>query len=86
MIGLVLLFFALGALAGAVHFAALARDADLLVRGGSALAVIGLRLGRMLLTVAMLVVAARQGWPALVAASIGTLVARQLVLRRLGAA
>ncbi|WP_240502330.1 ATP synthase subunit I [Sphingomonas panacis] len=66
-----------------MHFAMIAKDADLLVHGGSVLMAIGLKLARLLLTVTLLVVAALQGWPSLLAATTGVLVARQLVLRRL---
>ena len=81
---LVILFAVLGASAGAVHFVAISRDADLLVHGGSALAASGGRMGRILLTVAVLAASARQGWPMLLASTAGFMVARQLVLRRLG--
>jgi hypothetical protein len=78
-----LVFLMLGAVAGAMHFAMIAKDADLLVHGGPVLMAIGLKLARLLLTVTLLGVAALQGWPSLLAATIGVLVARQLVLRRL---
>lgn len=81
----VLLFLALGAVAGTVHFMAIARDAELLVHGGSALLTLGLRLGRLLLTASVLIVAARHGWPALFATAIGILIARQVVMVRLRA-
>lgn len=81
---LLLLFALLGGAAGTVHFVAVSRDADLLVRGGPALAAAGLRVGRLLLTIAVLIAAARQGWPMLLAAAAGFMVARQIVLRRLG--
>lgn len=80
------LFLLLGAMAGGVHFAAISRDADALVRGGPALATAGRWLGRMLLTAAVLAMAALQGWPALLAATAGFLAARQVVVRRLGRA
>ncbi|AOH87281.1 hypothetical protein AWL63_24340 (plasmid) [Sphingomonas panacis] len=72
-----------GCSGGTMHFAMIAKDADLLVHGGSVLMAIGLKLARLLLTVTLLVVAALQGWPSLLAATTGVLVARQLVLRRL---
>lgn len=78
----IILFTGLGAGAGAVHFLAIGRDADLLVRGGRALAAVGLRAGRMLLTIGLLVVAARQGWPMLLGALLGFMAARHTVLRR----
>lgn len=83
--GLPIVFALLGAGAGTVHFAALARDAHALVHGGSPFVAMGLRLGRLLLTTAVLVLAARQGWPSLLAATVGFMVARVVVLRRLGA-
>lgn len=84
--GPILLFAMLGAGVGALHFAAISRDVDLLADGGSVGAMIGLRLGRLLMTVAVLAISARQGWPALLAATFGFMVARQIVLRRLGTA
>jgi F1F0 ATPase subunit 2 len=82
---LIILFLLLGAGAGTVHFVALFRDAELLVRGGSPLAAMALRLGRVLLSIAVLIAAARQGWPMLLGAATGFMVARQVVMRRLGA-
>ncbi len=82
----IILFVLIGACTGWAHFLAIARDAKLLAYGGSALVAFTLRLGRMLLTLAILVVAARQGWPVLLGATAGFMVARQLVLRRLGTA
>jgi F1F0 ATPase subunit 2 len=83
---LIMLFVLIGAGAGAVHFVTIARDAELLTHGGSAPLVLASRLGRMLLTVAVLVVAARHGWPVLLGATAGFMVARQFVLHRLGTA
>lgn len=80
-IALAILFLMLGALAGSVHFAFIAKDADLLVHGGSALMTIALRLARLLLTAGILIAAALQGWPTLLAATIGILAARQVVVR-----
>jgi len=82
-VALILLFLLLGAGAGTVHFVALFRDAGL--RGGSPLAAMALRLGRVLLTIAVLIAAARLGWPVLLGALAGFMVARQVVMRRLGA-
>ena len=79
------LFVLLGAVAGGIHFAALSRDADLLVHGGSSWAMLGLRLGRIVLTVIILLAATRAGWPMLIAAAIGFMAARQAVLARRGA-
>jgi F1F0 ATPase subunit 2 len=81
---LVILFVLLGAGAGAVHFVAIARDVELLTHGGSALAASGWRLGRVLMTVAVLAAAAHQGWPVLLGATVGFMVARHIVLRRIG--
>jgi len=84
---LIPLFAALGGGAGAVHFAAISRDADLLASGGSAWAMLGVRLGRLLLTFSIFTISARQGWPALLAAALGFVVARQIVvMHRLGTA
>lgn len=80
----VLLFLALGAVAGMAHFAALAGDAAMLVHGGSAMRAIALRLGRFLLTTVVLLLAALHGWISLLAATAGFMAARGLLLRRLG--
>lgn len=80
----ILLFLTLGVVAGAVHFVALARDTDLLVRGGLPVLAMVLRLGRIVLTAMVLVLATRQGWPTLLAAAIGFAIARTLVIRRIG--
>lgn len=74
--------FVAGALAGFAHFSLIARDADLLVRGGSIAAAIGLRLARLLLTTGVLTFSALHGWETLLAAALGFVVARQGVLRR----
>ncbi len=78
---LIMLFVLIGGGAGTVHFLAIARDAELLTHGGSPLAAFAWRLGRVLLTVAVLVAAVRQGWPVLLGATAGFMVARQFVLR-----
>ncbi|PZU64818.1 ATP synthase subunit I [Sphingobium sp.] len=78
-----LLFLALGAVAGTIHFAMIAKDADLLVHGESVLMAIGLRLARLLLTATVLIGAALNGWPSLLAATSGLVAARQFVIRRL---
>ncbi len=82
---LALLFLGCGAVAGAIHFMVIAKDADMLVAGGSAARIAGLRLGRLVLTVALLALAALQGVTMLLAATGGFMAARQIVLRRLGA-
>ncbi|WP_454883318.1 ATP synthase subunit I [Sphingomonas oryzagri] len=79
-----LLFLALGAIAGATHFTAIAKDADLLVHGGPVIRAIGLKLGRLLFTATILVLAARHGWIDLLTATIGFMAARQYVIHRLG--
>lgn len=84
ILGQILPFILLGGIAGAVHFVVIARDARLLTEGGSLLVASGLRLGRMLLTVVVLAIAAGQGWPMLLAATAGFMTARLVVLRRLG--
>ncbi len=76
-----LLSLTLGAVAGTAHFAMIAKDADLLVHGGSVLMAIGLRLARLLLAAAVLIIAALHGWPTLLTATIGFLAARQFVIR-----
>ncbi|QJU58280.1 ATP synthase subunit I [Sphingomonas sp. AP4-R1] len=81
-----LLFLALGFAAGLGHFWAIAREADDLVRGGPAWRLILLRLGRLAVTILVLVIASLQGWPALFAATLGFMAGRQLVLYRLGGA
>lgn len=83
---LIILFALAGAGAGALHFLAIARDVQVLTHGGSVLAALGLRLGRILLTVIVLAAAARQGWPVLLGAAAGFMAVRQVVLNRLGTA
>jgi F1F0 ATPase subunit 2 len=80
-----LLFLMLGAIAGAAHFIAIAKDADLLVHGGPVIQSIGLKLSRLVLTVAILVLAARHGWIDLLVATIGFMAARQFAIHRRGA-
>lgn len=81
-----ILFLALGLAAGLGHFSAIAREADDLVRGGPVLRLILLRLGRLAVTILVLVIASLQGWPALLAATLGFMAGRQIVLLRLGGA
>lgn len=83
-IAIMLLFLALGLLAGVLHVLAIARDADLLVRSGLAWEVVGIRLGRMALTALVLLTAARAGGAMLAAATTGWMIARWLILRRPG--
>ena len=86
VIAVAALFLMLGAGAGIVHFGAIARDAEWLVRGGPAIRAVVLRIGRLVLTGAVLVLAARQGWVVLLAAVIGFMAARHHMIRRLGPA
>jgi hypothetical protein len=81
----VVLFALLGLLAGVAHFSLLRRNVALWVGGGSSLAAAALPIVRMALTVAVLVLAARQGWPALLACALGITCARIALVRRAGA-
>lgn len=81
---MIVLLFPLGVLVGTLYFVAIAWDADLLVRGGTVSAAIVVRPGRILLTVSVLTMASRSGWPALLATLAGIMTARCVVLRRLG--
>ena len=76
-------FLALGAAAGACHFVLLRRNVDILAAGGSPLAALGLLAARVALSLAALWLAARAGWPALLACAAGLLAARQAVIGRL---
>jgi hypothetical protein len=78
----VVFFAALGVAAGAAHFLLLRRTVALWVDGGSARAVLALQLGRLALTILVLALAARAGWPALIACAAGVFGGRSLVLRR----
>ncbi len=83
MTALFLLFsFSAGGLAGITHFSLIAKDADLLVRGGSVAAAAGLRLTRLLMTTGVLLFSVLHGWQTLLAAALGFLLARQSVLVR----
>jgi hypothetical protein len=81
-----ILVLALGFAVGLAHFAAIAREADLVTHGGPASRAILLRLGRLAVTILVLVIASRQGWPALLAATTGFMGGRQIMLHRLGGA
>ena len=81
-IAMALLFLLLGAAGGTVHFTAIAGDATLLVHGGSVASAVALRLGRLLLTTTILILAARQNWLDLLAATIGFMAARHYVIGR----
>jgi hypothetical protein len=80
------LFLLLGAAGGTVHFTAIAGDAKLLVYGGSVASAVALRLGRLLLTTTILILAARQNWVDLLAATVGFMAARQYLIGHLGPA
>lgn len=86
MIVMALLFLLLGAAGGTVHFTAIAGDAKLLVHGGSVGRSGALRLGRLLLTTTILILAARQNWLDLLAATAGFMAARQYLIGRLAPA
>jgi hypothetical protein len=81
-----LLFLILGVSGGIVHFTAIAGDAKLLVHGGSVASAVALRLGRLLLTTTILILAARQNWLDLLAATAGFMAARQYLIGHLGPA
>lgn len=81
-----ILFLALGLAAGLGHFAAIAREAHDLVRHRPAWHLILLRFGRLAVTIFVLVIASLQGWPALLAATLGFMAGRQIMLHRLGGA
>lgn len=81
---LALLFLGLGAAAGACHFIAIAKGADLFVAGAFPGWPIALMLGRWALTVAVFWYAARDGAAMLLAAAAGFMAARHMVLRQLG--
>jgi hypothetical protein len=82
---LVIVFAAVGVAAGAVHFVLLDRSVALWLGGGSVRAALPLQLGRTALTLSILVLAARAGWPALLACAAGVFLGRMLVLRQAGA-
>jgi hypothetical protein len=81
-----LAFLVLGLSAGAVHFALVARDADVVVRRGALWPILLLRIGRMALIAVLLYLAARSGALPLLAAAGGVFVARQWALKRFGTA
>lgn len=80
-----LIFLASGFLTGIAHFYAISKDARLLLHGGSPLQAFALRLGRICLSVGLLIAGALHGAPALIAALIGFLIARQVFIRCAGA-
>jgi hypothetical protein len=82
---ILILFAATGVAVGVAHFALLGRTVALWLGGGSAVAALALQLGRLTLTVAMLALAARAGWPELLACAAGVFLGRTLVLRQAGA-
>ena len=78
----VLLFAVLGGAAGSIHFALLSRNVELWRRGGSILTAVGLHVGRVGVTVAVLAFAAASGWRALLGCAAALLCARAAVLSR----
>jgi F1F0 ATPase subunit 2 len=78
------MFALLGLALGILHFAALRRNADLFARGAIGRAA-ALQLLRLAATVAAFALAARQGALSLLLAAAGFLLARHVVVRRLGA-
>lgn len=85
-VALPLLFLAAGGAAGTIHFAGLWHETRLFATGGPLLRIGALRFGRTALTIATLLAAALQGWPALLAAAAGFMAARRIMVRRLGEA
>lgn len=77
-------FLALGAAAGAVHFAMIAWDAGLTVAGGPASRIAWARIGRLIVSTGTLVLAALSGWLPLLAATLGMMASRQWALHRFG--
>lgn len=85
MSGLVCLsFIALGAAAGSLHYFAIMLDARQLVSGGSAVSIIGRRIGRFIMSGGLFVLAACSGPLPLIAAVAGFLAQRQWALGRFG--
>lgn len=78
----VVLHLAAGAGVGAVHFGGLWWNARLFAAGGRMATAIAVALGRFAVVGGVLVVAARDGAPALLATALGLLIARALVMRR----
>lgn len=78
------LFLMLGLAVGYAHFLAIAKDAETIVTGRTTAWLAVLRIGRMLPTVAVLALAAWQGGWALLAAMLGFMAARQVMIARLG--
>ncbi len=83
-LGEALLFALLGALLGTLHFAALRWNARLFLQPGGAGWGVLAQLFRMGLTAVGLLACARVGAVALLAALVGLLLARQLLLHRAG--
>ena len=72
-----------GLLAGAAHFALLRQNVRLYLRPGSVGWAIGLQALRLVLLAGVLVVLVRQGALPLLLGSLGVLLARPIVLRRM---
>lgn len=77
-------YFALGLLAGGAHFASLRGNARLFAGSGSPAAALGLQLLRLGALAGLLVLVALHGALPLLATALGVLVARSIVVRRLG--
>lgn len=84
-VGGAVLFAAIGALAGAAHFALLRLNLRLWLGAGPPLAAALLPLGRLALASALLAAAARAGWPALLSCAGGIMAARAFALRQVKA-
>ena len=67
---------------GLVHFASLGRVSALFLAGGSPVRALALQFARLALLAGFLVLAARLGAAPLLAAALGVLIARAVVLRR----
>ncbi|MBI1418205.1 MAG: hypothetical protein GC146_13375 [Limimaricola sp.] len=74
------LAFALGLVAGAVHFATLGWVARRLAEGQ--MRAVAVQVARMVVLAAVLLAMARWGWPMLLAAAVGLALGRALILRR----
>ena len=80
-LSLLAIHLAAGAVVGVIFFRGLQWGARILVKGGAISTAFALTLGRFLLVGALLFVAAREGAGPLLAASVGILVGRFLVMR-----
>ncbi len=69
---------------GVVYFLALWRSARLFGEGGSAISVLSLAIGRIALLAGALTLASLEGAPRLLAMALGALIARAVVVRKIG--